>query len=86
MALQAPAVAPLPFQKGIDVLERNLRNTTVFMLNWLSLATGCVSQLIYLIYWDVLDFFIIFPEKFGSYWFLKFQLYIEWLYHQPHYS
>lgn len=44
MALQAPAVAPLPFQKGIDILERNLRNTTVFMLNWLSLATRvCIT-------------------------------------------
>lgn len=38
MALQAPAVASHPFQKGIDLLERNVRNATFFMLNWLSLS------------------------------------------------
>lgn len=44
------------------------------MLNLISLATGCVSQQVYLIYWDVLVFFIIFPEKI---WILLFHLEIS---------
>lgn len=55
------------------------------MLNWVFLATGYISQMVYLIYWDVLVFFIIFPEKI---WISLFNLeiYKDWLYLQPHYS
>lgn len=57
------------------------------MLNWLFLTTGYISQMVYLICWDVLVFFIIFPEKSVShYLILKFQLYKEQLYLQTHLS